>query len=81
MRGQHSRSGQGHCGEVAIKLHAGEPHGPNILPCDMVRALQKSIPNSALVETNTLCSGKRYTTKDHRETIKINGWDFSWRLQ
>lgn len=63
-------------GKVAIKLHTGEPHGPNILPRNMVKALQKHIPDSALVETNTLYKGKRYTTADHRETIKINGWDF-----
>jgi uncharacterized Fe-S center protein len=63
-------------GKVAIKLHTGEPHGPNILPRDMVMALQQRIPNSNLVETNTLYKGKRYTTTDHRETIKINGWDF-----
>lgn len=63
-------------GKVAIKLHSGEPHGPNILPRDMVQALQQHIPNSCLVETNTLYKGKRYTTADHRETIKINGWDF-----
>lgn len=58
-------------GKVAIKLHTGEPHGPNILPRDMVKTLQQGIPNSALVETNTLYKGKRYTTQDHRETIKI----------
>jgi len=63
-------------GRVAIKLHTGEPHGPNILPRDMVKALQESIPNSALVETNTLYKGGRYTTEDHRKTIKTNGWDF-----
>jgi hypothetical protein len=63
-------------GNVAIKLHTGEPHGPNILPRDMVKALQQRIPNSNLVETNTFYKGKRYTTADHRETIKINGWDF-----
>jgi uncharacterized Fe-S center protein len=63
-------------GKVAIKLHTGEPHGPNILPREMVNALQQSIPNSCLVETNTLYKGKRYTTADHRETIQINGWDF-----
>lgn len=34
-------------GKVAIKLHTGEPHGPNILPRDMVQALQKTIPNRA----------------------------------
>ncbi|MEN6333892.1 MAG: DUF362 domain-containing protein [Phycisphaerales bacterium] len=63
-------------GRVAIKLHTGEPHGPNILPREMVKALQQHIPNSNLVETNTLYKGKRYTTAEHRETIKINGWDF-----
>jgi uncharacterized Fe-S center protein len=63
-------------GKVAIKIHTGEPHGPNILPREMVKALQQSIPNSVLVETNTLYKGKRYTTADHRETIRINGWDF-----
>ena len=63
-------------GKVAIKLHTGEPHGPNILPRDMVKALQQRIPNSNLVETNTFYKGKRYTTVEHRETIKINGWDF-----
>jgi uncharacterized Fe-S center protein len=63
-------------GEVAIKLHTGEPHGPNILPREMVRALQQHIPNSCLVETNTLYKGERNTTAHHRETLKINGWDF-----
>jgi uncharacterized protein len=63
-------------GRAAIKLHTGEPHGPNILPRDMVKALQQHIPNSNLVETNTLYRGKRHTTEDHRETIEINGWDF-----
>jgi len=63
-------------GKVAIKLHTGEPQGPNILPRDMVKALQQHIPTSNLVETNTLYKGKRSTTADHRETLKINGWDF-----
>jgi uncharacterized Fe-S center protein len=63
-------------GRVGIKLHTGEPHGPNILPRDMVKALQQNIPNSNLVETNTLYKGKRFTITDHRDTIKINGWDF-----
>ena len=37
-------------GRIAIKLHTGEPHGPNILPRDMVRALQARIPKSSIVE-------------------------------
>lgn len=63
-------------GHVAIKIHTGEQHGPYILPRDLVKALQQHIPHSNLVETNTLYSGDRNTTEKHRETIKINGWDF-----
>lgn len=63
-------------GKVAIKWHSGEPHGPNIIPREMVKALQESIPNSRLVETNTLYAGARQTTEDHRKTLKTNGWDF-----
>lgn len=63
-------------GKVAIKLHTGEKHGPNILPRDMVRAFQQQIPNSTIVETNTLYHGDRYTTEGHRETLQINGWTF-----
>jgi uncharacterized Fe-S center protein len=72
----YSRINGGIKGKVGIKLHTGEPNGPNILPRDMVKALQQQIPDSNLVETNTLYKGKRYTTADHRETIRINGWDF-----
>jgi len=39
-------------------------------------ALQRHIPNSCLVETNTFYKGQRNTTAEHRETLKINGWDF-----
>lgn len=63
-------------GKVAIKWHSGEPHGPNIIPHNMVKALQQNIPNSNLVETNALYEGGRNTTEKHRETIKINGWNF-----
>lgn len=63
-------------GKTAIKVHTGEPHGPNIIPRDMVKALQKTIPQSNLVETNTYYKGGRYTTEDHLKTIKTNGWDF-----
>lgn len=63
-------------GKVAIKWHSGEPKGPNIIPVPMVKALQAAIPNSNLVETNTLYEGGRDTTEKHRETLKINGWTF-----
>lgn len=63
-------------GRVAIKLHTGEPHGPNILPRDMVKALQETIPQSNIVETNVLYEGGRHTTEEHRKTLQINGWTF-----
>ena len=63
-------------GKVGIKLHTGEPNGPNILPRDMVKAFQAQVPNSNIIETNTLYVGKRYTTEDHLATIKTNGWNF-----
>lgn len=67
---------EGIYGKVAIKLHTGEKHGPNIIPRELVKALQATIPNSNIVETNTLYQGDRYTTAGHRETLKVNGWDF-----
>jgi uncharacterized Fe-S center protein len=63
-------------GRVAIKWHSGEPNGPNLVPVPMVKALQQSIPNSALVETNVYYDGPRKTTEGHREVLKINGWTF-----
>lgn len=42
----------------------------------MVKAFQARIPDSTIVETNTLYHGDRYTTEDHRKTLEINGWTF-----
>ena len=63
-------------GRVAIKVHTGEPNGPNILPPAMVQKFQATIPDSAIIETNTLYEGARSTTKKHRKTLKTNGWTF-----
>ena len=67
---------EGIYGKVAIKLHTGEPHGPNILPQAMVKAFQANVPDSTVVETNTLYQGGRYTTEEHRKTLETNGWTF-----
>lgn len=63
-------------GKVGIKLHTGEPHGPNILSPDLVQPFQAQVPNSAIIETNTLYQGSRYTTERHRRVLKTNGWTF-----
>ena len=67
---------EGIYGKTAIKLHTGEKNGPNILPREMVKAFQEHVPNSNIVETNTLYIHDRDTTAKHRETLKVNGWDF-----
>lgn len=73
----YSKINQNLTGKVAVKLHTGEPHGPNILPREWVKELLTQIPNATIVETNVLYDSPRQTTKGHRETLKINGWTFS----
>lgn len=64
-------------GKIAVKLHTGEKHGPNILPRPWVQSLiEDEIPDGTIVETNTYYEGDRYTTEQHRETLKVNGWTF-----
>lgn len=65
-------------GKIAVKVHTGEPNGPNIIPRPWVENLiKKELPNATLVETNAYYKGERYTTEQHRETLKINGWTFA----
>lgn len=63
-------------GKVAVKLHTGEPRGPNILPRDWVKALLPRVPQATIVECNVLYPSPRQTTEGHRETLRLNGWDF-----
>ena len=62
-------------GKVAIKLHTGEPHGPNIIPPAWVKVfMENELPDATIVETNTYYDGDRYTTEQHRKTLEVNGW-------
>ncbi len=66
-------------GKVAIKLHTGEKNGPNIVPSSWVKKVMEttdSLKDATIVETNTFYAGDRYTTEEHLETLKVNGWDF-----
>lgn len=45
-------------GKVAIKLHTGEPHGPNIIPREWVKDFIKNeCPQATIIETNTYYDG------------------------
>ncbi len=77
LKKAYSKINENLTGKIAIKLHTGEKHGPNILPRSWVKDLiQNEISNGTIVETNTYYEGDRYTTEQHLETLKVNGWDF-----
>jgi uncharacterized Fe-S center protein len=72
----YSRINAGMTGKIGIKLHSGEPHGPNLLPIELIQGLQPHIPNSTIVECNVLYPSPRQITATHRETLKTNGFSF-----
>ena len=64
-------------GKVAIKLHTGEQHGPNIIPREWVAELvDQDLPEATIIETNTYYEGDRDTTEKHLKTLEVNGWTF-----
>ena len=64
-------------GKIGIKLHTGEKNGPNIIPRPWVEELIKNdLSTATIVDTNTYYEGDRYTTSQHLETLKVNGWTF-----
>ncbi|MDL2216217.1 DUF362 domain-containing protein [Desulfovibrio sp. OttesenSCG-928-M14] len=77
LRKLYAEVNQGITGKTAIKLHTGEPKGPNIIPQEWVRAFMPSAPGSTIVECNVLYSSPRQTTAGHRQTLETNGWTFS----
>jgi uncharacterized Fe-S center protein len=72
----YSKIDEGMTGKIGIKLHTGEPHGPNLLPIELIQGLQPHIPNSSIVECNVLYPSPRQQTATHRETLKTNGFNF-----
>ena len=78
LRKIYARISQAITGKVAIKLHTGEPKGPNIIPREWVRSLiTNDIPGAHIVETNAYYEASRHTTELHRKTIETNGWTFA----
>lgn len=61
-------------GKVAVKLHSGEVGNQNFLRPDFMKSVIEYV-QGAIVECNTAYEGKRNTTKEHRATMKLHGWD------
>ncbi|MCI8528689.1 MAG: DUF362 domain-containing protein [Lachnospiraceae bacterium] len=60
-------------GKVAVKLHSGEVGNQNFLRPAFMKPMVDYV-NGTIVECNTAYEGKRNTTKEHWETMKLHGW-------
>ena len=61
-------------GNVAIKVHSGEPGNQNFLRPDFWSDIIELV-GGTIVECNTAYEGRRNTTKSHLETFKEHGWN------
>lgn len=60
-------------GKVAVKLHSGEVGNQNFIRPAFLKPIIEHVQGT-IVESNTAYEGKRNTTKEHWETIKLHGW-------
>lgn len=60
-------------GKVAVKLHSGEVGNQNFIRPAFFKPVIDLVKGT-IVECNTAYSGKRNTTKDHWDTMKLHGW-------
>ncbi len=61
-------------GNVAIKVHSGEPGNQNFLKPDFWAPIVEHV-GGTVVECNTAYDGGRNTTERHLATFKNHGWD------
>ncbi len=60
-------------GNVAIKLHSGEPGNQNFLKPEFWKPIIDAVKGT-VVECNTAYEGERNTTEKHLKTIEKHGW-------
>ncbi len=60
-------------GKVAVKVHSGEVGNQNFIRPDFWKPMV-DVVSGTIVECNTAYEGKRNTTKEHWETMKLHGW-------
>ena len=66
-------------GNVAIKLHSGEPGNQNFIQADFWKPIIDMV-GGTVVECNTAYDGERNTTKKHLETFKKHGWANNFKV-
>ena len=60
-------------GKVAVKIHSGEVGNQNFIRPEFLSPITKLV-DGEIVECNTAYKGKRYSTSDHMDTMKLHGW-------
>lgn len=60
-------------GNVAVKVHSGEPGGNNFLKPEFMKELVDYV-NGTIVECNTAYEGRRNTTERHIKTMEEHGF-------
>lgn len=60
-------------GNVAVKLHSGEVGNQNFIRPAFLKPIIDYVQGT-IVECNTAYEGKRNTTKEHWDTMKLHGW-------
>ncbi len=60
-------------GKVAVKLHSGEVGNQNFIRPPFLKPVIEHV-NGTIVECNTAYEGKRNTTEEHWNTMKLHGW-------
>ncbi len=60
-------------GNVAVKLHSGEPGNQNFLRPSFMKPAVSHV-GGTIVECNTAYDGGRDTTEHHRKTMQLHGW-------
>ena len=60
-------------GNIAIKLHSGEPGNQNFLKPDFFKPIVNELKGT-VIECNTAYDGARNTTEKHLQTLKNHGW-------
>ena len=60
-------------GNVAVKVHSGEPGNPHYLKPELINELVSRV-NGTIIETNTAYGGPRSTTIEHYKVAEENGF-------
>lgn len=60
-------------GKVAVKIHSGEVGNQNFIRPDFMKLMVEKVQGT-IVECNTAYEGKRNTTEEHWNTMKLHGW-------